>query len=108
MPDSRRLLVEVADQAFQFFIARPAVSLDALANQAKALEGETSHIDRLDRDRQAVNCRSMREYELDRTDINAQRHGAGAFVNALPTEVDEQLSIQFGDLLPAQTRLQHL
>jgi hypothetical protein len=50
----------------------------------------------------------QREYEFDRADVDAQRHGAGAFVSAPPTEVDEQLSIQLGDLLPAEARLQHL
>lgn len=98
----------MADQALQFFIAGTAISLDALANQVKALEGEAGHINSLNRDSQAVNRCGMGEDELDRADVDAQRHGAGAFGGASPTEVDEELSIELGDLLPAQARFQHL
>ncbi|WP_252970176.1 hypothetical protein [Brevundimonas vancanneytii] len=55
-----------------------------------------------------MNRCGMGEDELDRADVDAQRHGAGAFGGAAPTEVDEQLSIQLGDLFPAQACLQHL
>jgi len=101
-----RILVKATEEAAQFSRRRTAVALDALADQAKALQRHAGEIDIFDGNLQPMDGSRLGQDHLDDADIDAERHGPRAPVRTLAAILDELVTIEVPDLVFPEVALE--
>jgi len=101
-----RAPAEVSAQAVQLSKGGSAITFPAFTDETQTLESDPCEIDLVHPYLQAVHGRGVRQHELDRPDVDAQGHGTGALLRALPAEPDQPFSVQRDHVARAQLSLE--
>lgn len=104
--DLPRVLVQRRGYAIAFVLRRASIALVVLSDQAEPLQCDAREIERLGRDRHAMDCRSMGQNRLDISDLHPESDRTCTLLCTVLAELDEALAIEFRDLQVAERLVQ--